>query len=547
MRHQLQAQRDNLESQLTVVLGQLYGINRLDEANTGAPIGDDGHVLSLLPGHRPRLEAAAGFEGNLLRLADRVFEELYPKHPNFDPNNNRKAVTPAELRTTLEWITKAMDDGSMRVQLDRGQLALVKKIVHPLELGEVHDGPLTLSTEWRRRIDQYAAQQKVTGNEYKVEDIRRWIAELGWTGLDRQVSSLLIATYALLSDRAWVYNGKPEANAPALASIGTGYTLRDQEKPSEAEFATARERAETLFGIGGVSPVLVARNLTKLAGAVRSRAQALESAVDGVRGSLGKAQHAGVLGLTDTAAPRLLAARHAADLVQRLIRHQDDTALVRELAAVEYSITDQELGAALSSAPKVLAALDRTPWDLLDSVRSYAGRADGIGDRAQRLLSGIAQAANADEFARQLAPVLDGAQSQALALIKDAARLAEVAAPVASPVAPPVPPTPATPTEAGQVSLTVHGQPPLPSIPAPAPAPAPGPAPAAPLVPVPRRFTRKVAARAGDSALEQVLADLLTEIREFAAGHPSAEIEIGWAPSGNAAADGPDETEEAKS
>ncbi len=521
MRHQLQAQRDNLESQLTAVLGQLYGISRLDESNSGAPIGEDGHVMSLLPGHQVRLEAAAGFEGNMLRLSDAVLHQLYPKHPNFDITNNRKAITPGELKTVLDWITKAMDDGSRRVELDRGQMAVVKKIVHPLELGEVHDGPLTLSTEWRRRIDQYAAQQQITG-DYKVDEIRKWIAQLGWTGLDKQVSSLLIATYALLADRAWVFHGKVEANAPALAAIGTGYALRAQEMPDEGEFATARDRAGALLGVAGVPPVLFARNVAKLAADVRVKASTLESAVEGVWNSLGKTRHATALGLTDPAAPRLLAARHAADLIQRLTRQQDDTALVRELAAVAYDIDDDGLGAALGSAPTVLAALDRVQWDLLDTVRDYAGRPDGIGDRAQRLLSEVARAAREGEGDRKLAPVLDTITSQALALIKDAARLAAVAAPVQPAPADPQPLTPtpepqANPTQAEQVSLTIHGQPPLPSSPPPA-------------VAVPGASTRRVAARAGDSVLERVVSDLLGEIRAFTAANPGTEIEIGWKP-----------------
>ena len=533
MRHQLQAQRDNLETQLIAVLGQLYGINRQDEANVGAPVGDEGHLMSLLPGHRPRPEAAAGFEGNLLKLADGVFATLYPKHPDFDVNNNRKAITPAELKTVLQAITDAMKDGAMRVTLDRGQLATVKKIVHPLELGEVHDGPLVLDTTWRRRIDQYAAQENISG-DYKVEEIRQWIAAMGWTGLDRQVSSLLIAAYALLADRAWFLHGNPEPTAPALTSIGAGHVLRALDKPSEAEFATARDRAASILGVSGVSEVMLASSVAALADAVRGKVTALESSVNGVRGSLGRPEHASALGLTDPAAARLAAARHAVDFTQRLVRHRDDTALIRELAAVAYDISDQELGAAIASAPAVLKALDETPWDLLDSVREYIGRTDGIGDRAQRLLAEVSQAANQDEFARALAPVLAKVQPNALALLREAARLAAVAAPVLAPLQPLTPPEP---TGAGQVSLTVHGQPPLPTSPV---NPAPAPAPVG--IAAPGR-TRRVAARGGDPALQGVLADLLAEVRQYAKENPGADIDITWNPASAQAADSSSEAD----
>ena len=80
-------------------------------------------------------------------LADGLFATLYPKHPDFDPAGNRKAVTPGELRTVLAWITKAMEDGERRAVVDRKACSLVlRRIVHPLELGEVADGPLTSSS-----------------------------------------------------------------------------------------------------------------------------------------------------------------------------------------------------------------------------------------------------------------------------------------------------------------------------------------------------------------------------------------------------------------
>ncbi len=110
-----------------------------------------------------------------------------------------------------------------------------------------------------------------------------------------------------------------------------------------------------------------------------------------------------------------------------------------------------------------------------------------------------------------------------------------MAAPVAPPAAPLVtlPAPQEAPTEAGQVSLTFHGQPPLPTSPGELSSPA-TPAgtttPAGPGAGVPRLSTRRVAARAGETAFERALADLLGEIREFAATNPDTEIEIGWKP-----------------
>ncbi|MCQ0013782.1 hypothetical protein [Actinomadura madurae] len=164
VRHQLQAQADNLASQLTALLQQLYGISGGDKGNVSAEVYDGQHILSLRPGHdRPRLQGGAGFEHNMMALADGLYSRIYPKHPDLDLTHTRKAVTVGELKTVLAWITKAMEDRSGRTVVDRDKLGLLKRIVHPLELGEVHDGPLNVSLEWRRRIDQLAGRNGRAG------------------------------------------------------------------------------------------------------------------------------------------------------------------------------------------------------------------------------------------------------------------------------------------------------------------------------------------------------------------------------------------------
>ncbi|MFJ8916058.1 PglY protein [Amycolatopsis sp. NPDC102389] len=427
VRHQLQAQRDNLESQLAAALRQLYGIAQAEEATVGKEVGEDGHVLSLQDGHKPRLAGGAGFEYNALTLADGLFDALYPKHPNFDPSGNRKATTLGDLRTVLNWIIRAMEDGQRRVVVDRAQLALVKRIVHPLELGEVSDGPLNVSTEWRRRIEQAARQHGASG-DLRVEEIRSWIEELGYTGWDKSVGNLVIATYALLADRAWVLHGSPLREPPDLDKIGVGHALRAQELPSADEFATARRRAATLFGLH-VPETLFTRNVNRLADEVREKAAALEGAGAGVRRALER--HMAALGIDGRPdAPRVTSGRDAADLLARLTAMRDSTGLVQELASAGYDTSDEVLAAAISSAPEVLAALERVEWTLLDSVRKFTGRGDPVGNQAEGLVDDLAAAAAADQFTRDLVPVLEGLGRRAVGLVNEAARLAAVPAPV---------------------------------------------------------------------------------------------------------------------
>lgn len=516
VRHQLEAQRETLVAQLGQVLHQAYGIAKANESDLGAQVTEGKHVHALYAGHAPQLQGGGAFEYNLLKLADGLLDAIYPKHPNFDRQESRKPVPAAKFKMAYGWIVKAMDDSSRRVVVDSRELGEVARIVHPLELGEVHDGPLNVSTDWRRHIDQQAGKHGAKG-DFGVEDIRMWIAELGWTGLDRLVSNLVIATYALLADRSWVYNGKAD-KAPALDQIGPGWALRAQERPGQEEYTRAHERAAALFGTS-VPTVLFTRNVNALAADVHTKAAAREGAVNGLRRALARYRSAlGISGEAPTA--REQSVRDAADLLARINQTPEATPLARDLAAATYVSTYFELGKVISSAQEVLDALEDTDWELIESVRKYTGRGDGLAERSERLLAEIADAASRNEFDTSLKPVLRGARSQAVALINEAARLSTVA-----PVSPPSPPavapevnSPGSGTGTSDVSPTTDDRPPLPSPPTTATAASPR--------------SRRVKAAEGGSVLERALsralADVQDEIRDYAAAHPDVEIEINW-------------------
>lgn len=474
VKHQLEAQRDTLTNQLTSVLGQLYGIAKLEQANAGAEVSDEGHVFSLYGDHKPRLQGGAGFEFNMLSLADDLYAQRYPKHPNFDPKGDRKAVTPAELRNALAWITQAAEEGG-RVELNRKDLAPMKRIVHPLELGEVHEGPLTLSAEWRKRIDQHAARKGATG-DYAVEDIRAWIAELGYTGLDKLVSSLIIATYALLADRGWVHHGMVET-APPLEQIGAGWSLRAQELPNEAEFEQARTKAASLFGVA-VPSVRFTGNVARLARSVRDKVQAHEQAVHGLHGSLAK--HVEKLGI-DATAPRVRSTRAAVELLAKLSAADDPTQLARTLASTGAGDeSNSSLSRTITSADTVLRAIDTCDWELLSKLQTFADRDDGIGDRAERVLADVAEAARATEFTHPLAPVLTRARTDAVQIITDAVG--------ARPTPPPPPPLPRS------------------------------------------TRTRRIEPSVAEARLADILRDVQSEIHLYKQRHPDVAIEVDWRP-----------------
>ncbi|RJQ78833.1 PglY protein [Pseudonocardiaceae bacterium YIM PH 21723] len=484
VRHQLQAQRDNLESQLSAALRQLYGISSPEDSVVGENVGEEGHVFSLQPGYRPRLLGGATFEFNALALADGLFDSLYPKHPNFDPTGSRKPVTGGELRTVLGWLARAMEDGQRRTVVDKATLPLVRRIVHPLELGEVSDGPLNVSIEWRRRIEQCATQNGLTG-DFRVEDITAWIQELGYTGLDRPVMGLLISCYAMLSDRAWVLHGSLLPEPPDLDRIGPGHALRAQQLPEQDAFTEARGRAAALFGVQ-VPDVLGARNVNRLYSEVKDHVDRLESPVVTLLRVLNsRAEALGVL----SESSRLITAHRAADLVARLVEAQDAAALVSQLTGADRG-DDQILGAAIKSAPAVLSALQGLEWSLLESARGFAGRSDVVGTGADRLLTDIAEAAGENELIRPLAPVLLGVQQRAVELVSLAAQSVQRDR---------VQPDPVVPEPAGNAARTAATK------------------------PQPQWHTKRVSV----SGFESALAELLADVRKVT-GDPAVKVDISW-------------------
>ncbi|MEU1594618.1 hypothetical protein ABZ468_17535 [Streptomyces sp. NPDC005708] len=534
-RRQLEHARDNLTETLVESLREVYGLAEAREDTLGADVPDGRHVLSLQPEFpRPQPAGSKPFDQAVVLLADGLLSALYDKHPDFGPGvgSTPRAVTPGELATALKWLTLAMDEGG-RVEVDPKDLRTVKRVLEPLELGTVHDGPLVVkSDQWRTRINQAAAAHGEHG-ELSVEDIRNWIRDdLGLRGLDKHVSSLLIAAYALFDDRSWALYSGTETTPPPLSEIGLGWKLRAQELPTAEEYATARERAGALFGVVG-KPGLFARNVGRLAADVLARATAYERDVDGVRSALRR--HAALLGLDgettgESAAPRVAVLREAAALLARLVRHTDDaTGLVTELASVSYETPARELSHAMDSAATVLTALDGTDWRLLSSVRTLTGRDDSIGDRAQRLVDRIGEAARTPERERPLAPVLGEVREAGHALLDAALRL-ERPAPADEPAGPdPV-------TAAGHVPLSRHGVPPVSSDPGPS-EPAGTAAPTqdplswepepAPADPGPRRAARRVIAP-GTTALHADLTAVREEIEAFRALHPDTSVEISW-------------------
>ncbi|NIL60009.1 hypothetical protein HCB18_26940 [Salinispora arenicola] len=77
-----------------------------------------------------------------------------------------------------------------------------------------------------------------------------------------------------------------------------------------------------------------------------------------------------------------------------------------------------------SQANVTAAALERTDWNLLDSLRNLSGRVDGIGTQATQVVARLAEDAASNDTTRRLRPALERAHADAVRLLTEASRVA---------------------------------------------------------------------------------------------------------------------------
>ncbi len=495
-RNQLTAQRDNLTSQLREVLKQVYGIARVNPDNVGVPAEE--HVMCL-DGTTPKLHAGVRFRDALVQLTDGLFDRLYPKHPNFDPDGARIAVRPGDLRVVLEEATKAAEAGSGgRAEVERARRPVLRRVAHPLRLGEMSgEAHFVLGDDWRQRINQWALQRGTAG-EVKVRDLWQWFDDTELQGADRAVQNLVIAVYALRDERAWARH-RTEIDPPGLDQIDGADVLRARELPSQDEFERALVRAQHLFG-AKTAKVHSARNVKRLADEVRGWAAGAESAAAALVRLL--QEHATALDVAPDA-PRLTTARDATDLLSRLVRVGEPTALVRLLDTTDVGADGgHTLGSSVAQARETVTALEHADWKLIDSLRELARRTDGIGTRAAQVAAHLADAAASNDPTVHLERALERASAETVRLLTEASRVSPP-----SPTAPPQPPT-ATPNQTPPSTVV-----PLTTVP--------------PIV-VPPAGGAQVRTNGKITTPGRDLEAKLAEVRTLAAQRPDAQIEVTW-------------------
>ena len=417
-------QRDQLRRRLTTLLERAYGVRPSEGSMDSGALG--GPLESLDDSFSPRPPVAPTLGQALEGLVHQALASQYPAHPQLGEDE----VKAGRVRKVRDEVLRAIADPNGRIEVERVLRADMKRIAEGLKLGEQGDGPFLLGRHWP---DHFARLQAKEQADWSVRNLRRWVDVPAPMGLTTLLSDLIVLVFAAQTNRSFYFNGGaiPE---PDLLKLDDNFDLREQTLPSADTWASAKDNADVLFGLGA-SPVCNAANMTKLVARLRELVPPLRDPANRIVGELTDRLSALEM---DASAARLRTARSGRDLVERLALASDEK-LVGVLAAAKPETSGEAVAAHLAKLSPVREALERTEWGLLESLREVSGP---HGDAAQELHAELKEALEHDEYAIGLGPKLKSLTNRTAALFT---RIAKESAkpPTPTPTPTPTPPPPA--------------------------------------------------------------------------------------------------------
>jgi hypothetical protein len=489
----LQSQLLILTERVTQALRQAYGLTQKQEGVVD--LSFDTHLVAQQDVPELRLPLGATLDTAARDLAGKLLAHQYPAHPDLDPDGTGRPVKPAEIKTVFEYVRKAAENRDGQTEVDGKDRKTMARIAGGLGLGAMREAYYRQSTAWPDHFNDRARRNSTA--EPTLVKLSDWSDLPEPRGLPEPLRRLLAAAYAEMTDRVWVRGGVPVEPAPAPHELKRDYALREQQLPTESDWAEARKRFETI--LGDQAPQLRrGRIVNQFAGQIKQAAASLAQDAGRLVGELEK--HRDFLHLNDDS-PRLVLARRAQELVKEVTEAGIEAkTVVDRLARFPLGdFTAHRYGMSLKSAGKVASALQSTSWDQL-------GLADTLGVDGAAVLERVRDAAAGDPGDYPDLPgVLTACGREVLSLLRSRQAPAERPQP------------PATPMPSSD-SVDLNGGSAHPQV-----------LPERVAQPGPRTASRSVARSGGGrTTAARAAAELHAEIAALAAENPNATVEVVW-------------------
>ena len=231
-------------------------------------------------------------------------------------------------------------------------------------------------------------------------------------GLPQEIADLVILIFAEQTNRSVILGGRA-ADVSVLQSLPADAPVVEQPLPGEEEWTAARERGQAIFGIGDISELRTARNISLLADRVRAAAANRMPAARQLRDLLLQKGPAvlGPNGRSGQYRPAHIADK-ALRLCENLAASTDDVPLIDLLATFALPAVPLHVGKSLATAPDVVHAAERVDWPIFVSVAAWRP-GHHLEPQARSLAEQLAQAWAANEYVTPLQPALAAADSAA--------------------------------------------------------------------------------------------------------------------------------------
>jgi hypothetical protein len=402
----LDNQRSVLKERVKNHLDAAYGLDELtpgslDPLHSPEP---SERFVSLFPGFEPRPPTGATLGQAMESLLSQALAHDFPDAPLFEAE-----IKPLNLGKVYQVVSEATRARDGRVPVLQPLRALVRQIANPLQLGEMgHDAThFVLGHHWKMHFVRRAPE---AGAAITVSDLRKWIDEPRPKGLPKEAQNLVILTFAEQTNRTFFLHGVPcEAT---LANIPDAGELREQTLPEGQQWELAVERAQSLFGVK-VSPLLKGSNVASLNAEVKTKADAARASC--ARYCRRLQDRLDQLALDAAECDRMKTAQATLGLVERLCAGKPDE-VVEILTSAAVATSESAMGECLVKAATLVGVLERTGWEILETVETLPEEHQPVADEIRR---GVEEALRRDEHVIELEPALRLAESRGLRLLKE--------------------------------------------------------------------------------------------------------------------------------
>lgn len=400
----LQNQRDQLVQRIRGAILEAYGVSRVSGSASAIDhsIDLDEHVVSLNAAHPVKPPVGADLLEAMEHLLTQALDSQYPKHPRFEGD-----VTLAGLRNVWALISKGIEAGEERIEVERRLRPDMSRIAVPLELGVMGETHFVIQRAWTDHLTRKRAEEPDA--PVTVSQLRAWLDQPEPRGMPREVQNLLILVYAAQTGSSFMLHGA--RIDPRLESLDDALELRQEALPDAALWSVAVARAAKVFGLPIVSLLNASKVAELVEGVTGAASEKLATLAGYEKTLLARLEAEGLAGAGGPVA-RAATARAARELLSVLKAAPRDE-VVSRLAefSLKEGVSEVGLGAVIARAEEMQKALSTTKWEIFAGLRA---REDA---ESAAVLRTVREALSRDEHVTSLKGALAKAETDAIGIL----------------------------------------------------------------------------------------------------------------------------------